>query len=73
METVSGRAPGSHSATRLLPLKVRMSDLQNWPREKAGFPISAGIMEIKLRKEILHIAGRVNSVALHTALEYMVG
>ena len=50
-----------------------MSDLQNWPREKAGFPISAGIMEIKLRKEILHIAGRVNSVALHTALEYMVG
>ena len=60
---------GKNQPSKLLP--VTLSDPKSGSR--ASSPFAMGTMEIKLAKGTLRVAGNVDVVVLHTAIECLVG
>ena len=64
---------GNSPLTRLLPVKVADEELIEVSKaEELAVPSPLGTLEIKLPKGNLHITGRVDLLALRTAIECLV-
>ncbi len=63
---------GSRTDAQLVPVKVA-NDRSVEAVEEDDFPARSGILEIKLLKGTLRVAGKVDVVVLRTAIECLVG